>query len=522
MCSPAGRVEGISPSSGRVESVAPSAALCSPLRPRELNPVGFDAKVSFWRQEIVSQCRNRGSARVCGSEVVDRHTGLHGQPQCIEQILHILKRQGELIAFDEFRSAMRSRTESWSQWAVNVTTRRFPRYLWQTARDSMFGAPPILHECLVCVPALQVLSDHLRQRFSSDVASSRCSSVLCEDHLYRRYHSEFADFADFQFALHWLHQLGHVTVEDGVTQDDPVCVKLRPVSSRTRPVISTTERARVRLTIVIDSLVKQCCQNEQRRAEVTQRIKQFQQTGNSRMVRWSVRQLRVLTDVHDKFMASLQNLQSMVLQVEQSETNQQVFDALKEGSMALKSVREDLSLEKVEATMSEISELVEWGSGVSRMLSSDCSPGGGQEEDTEDLERELARLLLTDVSSGNLSDSSTIPPMKSCELIDNSAETCPLTPEQRPDLYQSLEHCPDPSVVSSGSHESEWDCRPLEDRRNPESALTPSTVSEGATATSRGQMEVKYMSGRPEDYSRSPVVSERRKTAKPIQGMLCS
>ena len=67
-------------------------ALFGPFRARDVNPLGYDSKMGFWRQELADVCRQRRCVQLNRPQLEVEHIVGHHRPSCLRQVFANLRR----------------------------------------------------------------------------------------------------------------------------------------------------------------------------------------------------------------------------------------------------------------------------------------------------------------------------------------------------------------------------------------------------------------------------------------------
>lgn len=126
--------------------------------------------------------------------------------------------------------------------------------------------------------------------------------------------------------------------------------------------------------------------------------KQLLQTGNKEKAILALKKKKYQQGLLQNTQEQLNNLQTLVDQIEFAAVQQQVFAALKEGNSVLTRLNDETRIEDVEQLMSETAESVEYVNKVSQLLGSSLTEQDQSAVD-EEFERLQAETLREEMSS---------------------------------------------------------------------------------------------------------------------------
>lgn len=112
--------------------------------------------------------------------------------------------------------------------------------------------------------------------------------------------------------------------------------------------------------------------------------------NNKAMALRALRKKKELEKSFEKRESSLSNIQSMIQNIQQADTNQSIFDVYKESASAFKQVSKSLDLTKIESTIDDLQDAMALNSEIEEALK---SPIGAIKFDEKELNAELNELL---------------------------------------------------------------------------------------------------------------------------------
>lgn len=148
-----------------------------------------------------------------------------------------------------------------------------------------------------------------------------------------------------------------------------------------------------RLETQIGRMSGQCEQfNQQIRSLL---LKQEEKSNNSNNKHSAIKLLRKRKLVEKSIAqneATLNNMQTMIEQIQQADTNRMAFDLYEQSVSALKEVHKDMRVDKIDDTMCDLQDMISTNKEIGEQLASPLSPQSAESD--KEFENELENLLL--------------------------------------------------------------------------------------------------------------------------------
>lgn len=384
-------------------------ALFAPFRDRDVNPIFYDVKMKFWKGLIQEACSNVGYFTV--QDLNTAFTRNRRIPYCTANVVKDLIINGDVRTKDEFLSSTPG--QSWKRWAVqtvvvNPLSWSFSK-LKQTMGYEQNHVEVFDNRDYVHIPAIKDKSESL---LSIANESHVCGKVLAVEDL-RQKIAKSDDPTTFNLCIHWLYITGMAVTMTDPNDPKTQLVKLAEPGDKAKP-MSEQELALYSLQFNENKLSKSIEKLESEKEDLVVEAKAFLKKGMRQSAKNCLRKKKDLEKRIDKQAASLENIQCLLDNVRDAESNNRVVESYKYGLAALKSTFQEAgtTADNVADTMDEVKDMLEQHDEIKESIGSPLSPS----VDDIELEDELAELLANNVPStplNKLLDNFPVPPSES-------------------------------------------------------------------------------------------------------------
>ncbi|KAI5705645.1 hypothetical protein M8J75_000552 [Diaphorina citri] len=371
-------------------------ALFAPFRDREVNPIFYDVKMKFWKDLIQEACSNVGYFTI--QELNTAFTRNRRIPYCTANIVKDLIMSGDVRTKEEFLKSTPG--QSWKKWAVQTVVVN-PLYwsfskIKQTMGYEQNDVEVLDNKEYVHIPAIKKKSESL---LSTANEAHVCGKVFAFEEL-RQKIAKSEDSASFNLYIHWLHLTGMAVTMIDPNDNKTQLVKLAEPGDKAKPV-TEQELAIYSLQYNENKLSKSIEKLESEKEELILEAKAFLKKGMRQSAKNCLRKKKDLEKRIDKQAASLENIQCLLDNVRDAESNNRVVESYKYGLAALKSTFQEAgtTADNVADTMDEVKDMLEQHDEIKESIGSPLSPT----VDELELEDELAELLANNVGPSPLS-----------------------------------------------------------------------------------------------------------------------
>ncbi|XP_014248838.1 charged multivesicular body protein 7 [Cimex lectularius] len=354
--------------------------LFSPFRKREFNPIDYDSKLNYWKEEIDKLCRKSQNATFTVTKLQREFTRNKKSPSCIPTVVEELLRSGDAMLLDSFLKINPSL--SWGGWVVSSlivtpTVWSFKKLL--EALD--YGKDN--EQCYVSIQYLKALGGDIVQKCEreSTYVMTKENFIKGAFH-YREVPNETVDLLVRYLMIEKkclvLKTDGKEFLKIGSQVKD---------FTESETVFALLEDNRKHLEHTIETLEKE-------KNDCMDLVRKQLKDGNKILAKNTLRKCKELEKFIQKKCSTLMNLDSLITRIHEIKSDSEILKAYKLGLSALKNnlKQGELDENSVDETMSEIQEVTEMHEDIQSILSLPITPN-----DDSKLEEELSEILASDI-----------------------------------------------------------------------------------------------------------------------------
>ncbi|CAL1544477.1 unnamed protein product [Lymnaea stagnalis] len=356
-----------------------AAVLYSPFRDKSLNPNSWNRKMKFWENWLSKIALERQCLTFDLNLLPSMFERKGITPKCFATVIEELAKTGRVKSIEEFK-----KSNSWLSWGFNTLVKQ--PLTWSVGR--LVGSSTANKATLYVWPeVVKKISEQLLADLQASMANEMTSNLLSVAEL--RNHHKLSIRSDEEFEL-ILTQLQHdrkIVLRE--TEEKEMIVKFCKQDATKVENILDFELQVYQIQKTLKKLEKEIEDLSVRNERLVCEAKLYLREGKKAMALHSLRKKKSLLKTIERKSASLVNLQSIVEKIEDASTNEMVIKACEAGLMALKSLNNDLTVEKAEAIVDGVQEALENQDEINKILSTSST---SYDED-EDLEKDLDELL---------------------------------------------------------------------------------------------------------------------------------
>ncbi|KAG8236372.1 hypothetical protein J437_LFUL016821 [Ladona fulva] len=338
-------------------------SLFAPFRKRSANPQDWDSKLTFWKTLIEKWCFSNKKPVITVSEVSAAFERNGKRALCLPEVVSEILRSGEGCRLCDLESEHHG---SWSNWAIQMMVKRPFQWaagqLWAT--NQMSSDEPI-----VLLSVLKSLSEKML---------SRCASSLVDVEELQR------EEENARLALVLLRRRGLAAFA--------TCGRRTLVKLGDGGTVGEVERATFMLG-EDEKMVRQSIERmEEEKLRLTCEAKEYLRKGMRQLAKSSLRKRHAVEKHIEKRVEALDNIQTLLQRVKETETDAQVLESYRSGVIALKKTLAEggLSVESAESAKADLEDVLELHEDISSSLSNVGKISAAEEQE---LEEELSELL---------------------------------------------------------------------------------------------------------------------------------
>ncbi|KAI0986441.1 hypothetical protein GJ496_002457 [Pomphorhynchus laevis] len=364
--------------------------LFAPFRDRQLNPVHYDSKMKFWYKAIVDWMRDHDQLQFDSSEIVEVFLRKGKLPKCLDEVITNLLKEGKAIS----KSALLN----------NTLCTSYGDYIWSLLR--MLAYPITLvssnqsnkddehteNTCFIILELCAEKCDKLFDVLNEERYSPNNTQVFTMDRFKKYANTIGVKSKDLEIFTAYLTQKGKARKFQLENTTRQVLKLALNENNSTINALTDVENS----AILLEDLE---CKLEREVSEIDTKIssllaaarKSIGENKKSSALR-CLRQKKSLEIAREKKETTLANVQTMLHELLQSDSNKSILEAYSTSTEALKKLSQtgELSVEKAEDIMDEMNETINEQMDLTEALSKTIAPSI---QDNFDLEQELADLL---------------------------------------------------------------------------------------------------------------------------------
>lgn len=361
--------------------------------PAAQDEVARTARLTFWTAAIHHWCYFTKKLTFTFQESLSAFRRGTQQPLCLSDVLLHMNRLGEVVPLDELPLGEQGE-ESWVGWGRRIFISAPSRFAWNKVKQAL-GANNIHSKVFVDTKLLQemceaVLNSYWKSSLDDCIAGNKPLSFA----------SLYSKVGDCVGSADNLHLVVETLVHNGraatTIHKDMTYVKLAVPGDLQKPVITQVEIAENELYVAQKGVENNISQLEHEIASLQQEVmlalKAKSKTKALSLLRRKKRSEKSLSTQ----MGALENVNTCMLQLQETQINKQVLGAFRSGVEAIRSsIAGDSSADSAATTMDELQQVLEECQDISSLLASGASSQGPDVDDGT-LEEELDQLVIED------------------------------------------------------------------------------------------------------------------------------
>ncbi|KAF0272610.1 hypothetical protein FOG51_02334 [Hanseniaspora uvarum] len=158
----------------------------------------------------------------------------------------------------------------------------------------------------------------------------------------------------------------------------------------------STKSAIINLRGQIQLLTKKQTHLEQQIEELREKAKAYMVKKNTNMAKIQLKKSKILEGELTKSLQQVENLEMQLFTIENANLNLETVKAIGKANNAMKEINTSMNIDKVEDTMDEVRENMDMNEEISEALTRPIGGASSAYVDDEELEDELAGLMLED------------------------------------------------------------------------------------------------------------------------------
>ncbi|UJR35652.1 hypothetical protein I4U23_028402 [Adineta vaga] len=357
-------------------------ALFAFFKDRELNPVHYDAKMKFWSDTIVAYCEDHGLLQIDMPTIVSRFRRKGKTPKCLDKIFDELIKQNRLISTNDYANSQQT---SWVSWTFNKLSS--PLTGW------MSPGTPIDQEVFVVKEIVNKKAQQVVETLQSEVYVPTFDCVVSfTSFINTCRRCALIDENSINLVISALTRDKKILIDYiGDAKDVKIVKFVAPGTSVVRP-LTEIENSVLLLRHSKERLEEQLKKSDQQIEGVLTDIRRHLKNSNRTAAMKLLRKKKLLEREHDKKESTIDHLNTVLTQIEQTDCSSLVINAYSSGVQAHKELlrKNGLTPDAVDDMIDEVHEMLEKQTEMDDALS---RPITNDTTDMTELEDELEELL---------------------------------------------------------------------------------------------------------------------------------
>ncbi|RZF44966.1 hypothetical protein LSTR_LSTR001927 [Laodelphax striatellus] len=366
------------------------STLLAPFRKKELNPLGYESKMSFWKNIIENCCYESDCCTFTLDNLESAFKNKERRPQCLREVLENLYRDQEIAYLQCFLAEQPSANDSkrWMTWAIKSFVKAPAVWSMNRLKESLISPSEIdFGQAFVHMPVVKKQAENILRDLNDDLKGTLIRYDELTDVC-----AAFKKFNDsVNVIVHWLELQGHVST---IEVENEKLIKF----SKNDKFESITDLERTTFLLEKnEKLLMNSIENlESKKQALVSDAQGYLKKDMRPMAKSCLRKKKELEKQITQKCSALDNIQTILTRIRNMESDSKVFSSYKDSLSMIKELmsKNDLSEESVGNTMSQLQEVLEVHDEIQNSL---AEPASSLIPNTdEDYEKELAELLAED------------------------------------------------------------------------------------------------------------------------------
>ncbi|XP_058832436.1 charged multivesicular body protein 7 [Topomyia yanbarensis] len=373
--------------------------LLAEFRVRSVNPENYDSKMKFWKEMIRNYCNHKGSALVSIIELKQVFKRKGTSPYCLQVVFDDMIREKQLLSSEQFRKESQ---ESWTGWAVDVFIRKPVGWGFGVVKDKLIGSSQDENAEFVCLEVVMKQADVL-EKFLQE--QNKHNILISMEDFTDLTKNSGMSIDGINLVLHHMVRQQRVYIDRSASEtreENKWLLKFAVPGAKAQP-ITDIERSIYNLEQTEQDLLKIVDKLDQDIADSVELVKGNIREGKKQLAKSNLKKKHLLEKNLEKKMNVLENVQTMLSRIHDSQSDRNVIEAYKLGSNALKNAfaSSGITLDSVDDTLAEMKEIMDQQDEMQTMI------GSTQTADVDELEleKELSDLIDMKLAESNIQPS---------------------------------------------------------------------------------------------------------------------
>lgn len=357
-------------------------ALFSPFRSKSANPQDWTSKYKFWQNLIYEWLKYTARCSFSTTDLNGAFKRKGCTPLCLVTVVEEHFRNNEIIPETEF---LKEPCDSWMAWSIDIFVKR--PLVWSFSKVKSYVVNNEINKDTRYIH-LQIIKELGETVFS--ILENKKENILVpfSDIVKSCKYEINKNITDntIMLVLIWLRRERRIVFTNNVRENE-LLIKITVHASDN---VTEIDEGLYKLVKQESELVKEIQSMEEEKINILNQTKSYLTKGLRQVAKTHLRKKKELENTIDKRSQTLENIRTLISNIQDTHTNTAVLLAYKTGSDVLKKLNESgLSEDNVKDVMDDLSEALEEQKEVQLMLSETLK----NDDSNTDLEQELEELM---------------------------------------------------------------------------------------------------------------------------------
>jgi hypothetical protein len=395
-------------------------ALFAPFRNRDLNPLHYDNKLKFWKQVITSYCNEKKILEFNLNQLEHFFQRKNIKPKCFELVVSEMLKEKTLSTREDILKPRQGLIKNvfnklvWSPLAWSTSyilkplTYTSSSANFQTNNPSSLSSPrssssPSLD--ILTSPGGSILKNDNRYFVFPDLIENRSNDLLksLQDNVVYRNVDSLIEYdqlyslagnysdTDLNLLIRYLEVNQKVLIDDKLIENKKLLKFTIKTNSNVEPV-SDMELSYLRLKQTERKLELESSKLSQQIDSLNNDIKGCLKQNKNQALKYLKKRKQLEKNLENKD-SVIANLQAVMMNIQQADTNQITLDVYNKSVNALKGVNKDINIDKIDETMCDLQDIMTANNEIEESLAKSPINQKYSTIDDQELNEELEDLL---------------------------------------------------------------------------------------------------------------------------------
>ncbi|RNA30539.1 charged multivesicular body 7 [Brachionus plicatilis] len=392
-------------------------ALFAPFRNRDINPLHYDNKIKFWKQTILSICTEKQIFQFDQKKLENLFTRKGKKPKCLELVINELLSEKSICTREEclkpktgmlanmlnklvwsplswsasyFFRASNSNGNSSSTFYATSFTPKSPKPNMERSFSCQSPIKELDLKSYVLPDLVEAKSQEILKKLQSTVIYRNVDCILEYDRLLELL-AELVDEQDLAFILKYLEINQKILIVASKELDRTLVKFCFGKNDRVAP-LNQIEESYIKLKDAQNKLELESGKLSSQIDGLNRDIRDQMKAGNKSSALKVLKKRKQLEKSLDSKENILHNIETMMMSIQQADTNKTTVDVLTKGASALKEANRGINIDQIDDTICEIQDIYNQNNEIEETLAR--SPMNGKSVfDDRELNDELNQLL---------------------------------------------------------------------------------------------------------------------------------